>query len=161
MNVLSPGTAYVPIMLICGNSRIRTSGGSNYYGVKYHSCSPQTVQLYVPRSEYDSQNIQNIYSDYQFTSRSLQLRDDGDAWTIENLTTGPLGTANTQAYTPTQNYHPATKKYVDDKIKIADSAPTTSTVGVLGQIYIDTSSMTIYLLTNISGDTYTWTAINS
>ena len=27
-----------------------------------------------------------------------------------------LTTDNTQEYTPTENYHPATKKYVDDKV---------------------------------------------
>lgn len=144
MNVLSPSTAYVPIILICENSRIRTNSGSNYYGIMYHSCSPQTVQLYVPRSEYDSQNIQNIYSDYQLTSRSLQLRNDGEAWTVDNISTGPLGTANTQSYTPTQNYHPATKKYVDD---IAANIPVftmTTTDPGEGQPLADNNFIAVY-----------------
>lgn len=40
---------------------------------------------------------------------------------------------------------------------LASSAPTTSTVGVLGQLYTDTTNMHTYQLTAISGDTYTWT----
>lgn len=40
---------------------------------------------------------------------------------------------------------------------LATSAPTTSTVGVLGQLYTDTTDMHTYQCTAISGDTYTWT----
>lgn len=40
---------------------------------------------------------------------------------------------------------------------LASSAPTTSTVGVLGQLYTDTTNMHTYQCTAISGDTYTWT----
>lgn len=40
---------------------------------------------------------------------------------------------------------------------LSDSAPTTSTVGVLGQLYTDTTNMHTYQCTAISGSTYTWT----
>lgn len=40
---------------------------------------------------------------------------------------------------------------------LATTAPTTSTVGVLGQLYTDTTNMHTYQCTAISGDTYTWT----
>lgn len=40
---------------------------------------------------------------------------------------------------------------------LATSAPTTSTAGVLGQLYTDTTNMHTYQCTAISGDTYTWT----
>ena len=40
---------------------------------------------------------------------------------------------------------------------LATSAPTTSTVGVLGQLYTDTTGMHTYQCTAISGSTYTWT----
>lgn len=40
---------------------------------------------------------------------------------------------------------------------LSDTAPTTSTVGVLGQLYTDTTNMHTYQCTAISGDTYTWT----
>ena len=40
---------------------------------------------------------------------------------------------------------------------LATSAPTTSTVGVLGQLYTDTTNMRTYQCTAISGSTYTWT----
>lgn len=39
---------------------------------------------------------------------------------------------------------------------LSDSAPTTSTVGVLGQLYTDTTNMHTYQCTAISGSTYTW-----
>lgn len=40
---------------------------------------------------------------------------------------------------------------------LSTSAPTTSTVGVLGQLYTDTTNMHTYQCTAISGGTYTWT----
>ena len=40
---------------------------------------------------------------------------------------------------------------------LSTSAPTTATVGVLGQLYTDTTNMHTYQCTAIAGDTYTWT----
>lgn len=40
---------------------------------------------------------------------------------------------------------------------LSSSAPTTSTVGVLGQLWTDTTNMHTYQCTAISGNTYTWT----
>ena len=40
---------------------------------------------------------------------------------------------------------------------LSTSAPTTSTEGVLGQLYTDTTNMHTYQCTAISGNTYTWT----
>lgn len=40
---------------------------------------------------------------------------------------------------------------------LATSAPTTSTVGVLGQLYTDTTNMHTYQCTAINGSQYTWT----
>lgn len=40
---------------------------------------------------------------------------------------------------------------------LSTTAPTTSTVGVLGQLYTDTTNMHTYQCTAISGNTYTWT----
>lgn len=39
---------------------------------------------------------------------------------------------------------------------VADSAPTTSTEGEVGQFYVNTSNGKVYVLTSISGDTYNW-----
>lgn len=40
------------------------------------------------------------------------------------------------------------------------SAPATSTVGTIGDIYIDTTNVAIYILAGISGDTYTWKQVS-
>lgn len=49
-----------------------------------------------------------------------------------------LTKSNTTAYTPTANYHPATKKYVDDSITDATSSITiTTTLSELDDTYID------------------------
>lgn len=40
-------------------------------------------------------------------------------------------------------------------------APTTSTVGILGKIYIDTSTVTAYMCVAVSGSNYTWKQITA
>lgn len=40
---------------------------------------------------------------------------------------------------------------------LSDTAPTTSTIGVLGQLYTDVANMHTYQCTGVSGNTYTWT----
>ena len=80
-----------------------------------------------------------------------------------------LVTSNTQSYTPTADYNPATKKYVDDSVKndklTGTTAPTTATVGYVGQQYTDTTNNNQYVCTAID-DTdpqaieYTWVQVN-
>lgn len=50
---------------------------------------------------------------YPQTLMSLAIRENGEL--LEELI---LAKDNTTSYTPTQDYHPATKKYVDTKQKI-------------------------------------------
>lgn len=54
-------------------------------------------------------------------------------------------------------------KVLNDKItpSSGSGAPTTSTSGVLGKIYIDTSTDNAYMCTKVSGSTYTWKQITS
>lgn len=49
------------------------------------------------------------------------------------------------------------KETIDNRIRVESSAPTTSTSGALGQLWIDNTGPTIYILSSISGSTYTWT----
>lgn len=67
----------------------------------------------------------------------------------------PLGTSNTQEYTPTGDYNPATKKYVDDAVAGAGGAEVVSELpqtGDEGKIYIvkegDTYHQYIYNTTD-------------
>lgn len=54
-------------------------------------------------------------------------------------------------------------KVLNDKITpgSGSGAPTTSTVGTLGKIYIDTSTDTAYMCTKVDGSTYTWKQITA
>lgn len=54
-------------------------------------------------------------------------------------------------------------KVLNDKItpSSGSGAPTTSTVGELGKIYIDTSTDAAYMCTKVNGSTYTWKQITS
>lgn len=76
--------------------------------------------MYFSREEYDNGNVTQIYSNSGLTATSLldftanTVYDEIiDSTNLDKV----LSTTNTTAYTPTQNYHPATKKYVDDSLK--------------------------------------------
>lgn len=78
-----------------------------------------------------------------------------------------IGTSNTGYGYNSSNYRLLTGVYDGQQLHdaatvaqgntLSTSAPTTSTVGVLGQLYTDTTNMHTYQCTAISGDTYTWT----
>ena len=59
-----------------------------------------------------------IATNYYLNDRSLIIK--------ENYYDGPLGLANTEKYTPTGDYNPATKKYVDDAIATLSSSSVTA-----------------------------------
>lgn len=77
---------------------------------------------------------------------------------------------NTTSFTPTNNYNLVHKKYVDDTALatvVADkltgtTAPTTSTVGYVGQQYTDTTNNNQYVCTAVDTETpeYTWVQVN-
>ena len=69
--------------------------------------SPQTRYVYSG-SQWEFQYKMN---DEPFTAAQMATINCGA--TSSNI----LLTNNTNAYTPTSNYHPATKKYVDDSLK--------------------------------------------
>ena len=49
---------------------------------------------------------------------------------------------------------------IDSLIISNAGAPTTSTVGTIGQLYEDTTNGELYQCTNVSGSTYTWTKVD-
>lgn len=55
--------------------------------------------------------------------------------TLEKGLYGYLKIGNTQEYTPTENYHPATKKYVDDKSVIIDTDLNAAVTSIFGSDY--------------------------
>lgn len=89
-----------------------------------------------------------------------------------NAITGRIGEVNVGAGTSGRGYNSTNYRVIGgvhdgqglhDAATVAQgntlstSAPTTSTVGVLGQLWTDTTNMHTYQCTAISGDTYTWT----
>lgn len=143
-----------------------TNGGSSYYGVLYHNSGSYFFTVYVSAQEYANANVTQVFSNMLLTDRNFNLTSQGgSSWTVDNISTGPLGTNNNQSYTPTQNYHPATKKYVDDKIQTSSTAPTTSTVGTVGQLLIDTTNGELYQCTAVDTTStpavYTWEEVGT
>lgn len=72
--------------------------------------------MYVvdPDEMYRSQKV-GIYRYYKFADQKWYPENDTSMYTGTALTTSTgLSKTNTTAYTPTEDYHPATKKYVDD-----------------------------------------------
>lgn len=164
IRVISPLTNVVQISFNVEANKL-SGTGSREYGITYKNLGYSTLFVRVSRTEYDNNNVQHVFSNDALTERRFILTSvyGEGAWAIQDssISTGPLGTTNTTAYTPTQNYHPATKKYVDDKILTGAGAPTTATVGVVGQLYEDSTNGKLYQCTAVSGDTYTWTEVGA
>lgn len=62
---------------------------------------------------------------------------------------------------PVDAHDAATKGYVDSSVISGAGAPTTSTVGTVGQLYEDTTNGKLYQCTAVSGSTYTWSEVGA
>ena len=59
-------------------------------------------------------------------AKCLNIQKENGKWSLKQTMPTILCTSNRAEYTPTTDYHPATKKYVDDKVAgIVNSAPET------------------------------------
>lgn len=109
----------VGIIFIVTSNNLSGSG-NRQYGITYKNLNYYSLTVYVSREEYDANNIQHVFSNSGLTGRTFILTSvsGANAWAIDenSLSIGPLGTTNTSSYTPTQDYHPATKKYVDTQL---------------------------------------------
>lgn len=117
------------------------------YGVKYESFVRHCIQV--------------VFKNDVFYSVS----DSPTTRYMFNEDNAVLGLTNTTSFTPSADYHPATKKYVDDNVPQKSSMPAanSSNVGKIIQYKgTTTSSYTngyFYKCVN-NGGTYSWTNIN-
>lgn len=95
-----------------------------------------TASSYTDPHKYDLATIELLFcfegSQGSFTpnySSSLSY------WGVRAYFINYLSKSNTYAYTPSSNYHPATKKYVDDKV--LDAIPQKSTMPTASATYLD------------------------
>lgn len=81
--------------------------------------------FYVPTTEYEAGNIEHVYNSTNTSSISRITVDQANSAILGLSGTNniPLGTRNTASFTPTGDYNPATKKYVDDSINNIDLTP--------------------------------------
>lgn len=90
----------------------------------------------------------------------------GDS-TRTNLYNGTGYRLLTNVYDPQSDHDAATKGYVDGKVLSGAGAPTTSTVGTVGQLYEDSTNGDLYICTAIvpgtdpDPDTYTWVEVGA
>ena len=99
------------------------SDWGTYYGVTYKGfCSYMAFSFYVTNVEYEAGNIINVYNTTNTSSISRISVDQSSSAILGLSGTNniPLGTKNAASYTPTGDYNPATKKYVDDSIIAAE-----------------------------------------
>ena len=78
-----------------------------------------------------SNKIISVYDD-ENTVYTINISDKSTSSNVvvtSNMISKWLPVNNSVAYTPTDNYHPATKKYVDDSVAVAVPRPTIATVG--------------------------------
>jgi len=94
--------------------RIENSTGSSY-GVNYANVQLETaIVCYVPLAEFDSKQITDIYDSNTLSNKGMRTSSIYEYYVFKGSNLGVLGLNNTTAWTPTGDYNPATKKYVDD-----------------------------------------------
>lgn len=91
------------------------------------------------------------------------LRSVAEMQTADGGVMGRADNGHFVVPTPTANDDIANKGYVDNKAvaKTGTSNPTTSTEGYIGQLYLNTSTNTLWHCTAIAGSTYTWTQVTT
>lgn len=122
---LNVNTTYV-IASFAGYSNNSSNSYYEILGIKYRDHTYLGYDFYIPRAEYDSGNITHIYGDSELTSTSINLSRLYSVFdVVDAIFNGPLSSNNTSSYTPTGDYNPATKKYVDDAVGNIETALTT------------------------------------
>ena len=92
------------------------------YGVTYKKLVKAStyIDAYAKASEFFTRSVTALYSDTNctqvITNWALSTASVGYILTTPDLI---IGKNNTEVYTPTSNYQPSTKKYVDDKVQTA------------------------------------------
>ena len=83
-------------------------------------------------------------------NKLLSIKKTDGVWGLNQSKINVLATGNTQEYTPTKDYNPATKKYVDDKVAGVNASTITglATVATSGDYNDLTNKPTIPTVTN-------------
>lgn len=124
-------------------------------------------KIFVPKGEKFNQIVQSIINWANISGKPTVFPPE-----THNHDDIYLNKSNTDAYIPTSNYHPATKKYVDDnKVSVplnkldAVSPPTTSddnTKGYsVGSFWVDEAHENIYQAVNVDTNSAIWKQLNS
>lgn len=90
---------------------------SENYNIEYINTHATSDWIYVKNEELDNGSITAVYSNENLGEGTIRFDNAGVGKEIRFGS--PLGIDNTQEYTPTGDYNPATKKYVDDAVKAA------------------------------------------
>lgn len=91
-----------------------------------------------------------------YFSSSKDSQDITYSALYNNLTTATSGDAALDAY-----QGKVLKDLIDSLVIKGTGAPTTSTVGTVGQLYEDTTNGDLYICTTVSGSTYTWEEVGA
>lgn len=151
----------------------------------YHNNTDQTLEFYSTNT---FRNVQ-VYANMSFVITSHRDNDGRKSTVMQKLTGSNNGVLfitssyNGSSYSystqqllstdsiddrltsssTTHSLSAKQGKVLNDKITptSASGAPTTSTAGELGKIYIDTATNDAYMCVNVSGSTYTWKQITA
>lgn len=112
-------TNYVRFKTVWLDSKQTSDTSDIIYGVEYRNLYVLSSWFYVKKEDYDSGIITAVYSDDLWRTDNISITSSfrNSKYICTNDSSYlPLGKSNTTKYTPTNDYNPATKKYVDDSI---------------------------------------------
>lgn len=129
------------------NKGSESSSGSRLYIINKGASSSSMIIMPISSSDNNMTRV--------FTTISGDNDGGGSTYLVQSDVKNSLTSTSTN--TPlSANQGKVLKDLIDSLIIKGTGAPTTSTVGTVGQLYEDTTNGALYQCTAVSGSTYTW-----
>lgn len=115
--IYDPTSTYARFFISGESYGAKYSSITGKYGIRESGLSTWiTYSVYVKKAEFENKHITKVYSSSSFQLSTIKNTGDDYYPLDQTYVDQILATTNTTAFTPTGNYNPATKKYVDDAV---------------------------------------------
>ena len=135
-------STYVSVTLRVNKFGISNAMGNTGSPVMYYQFYYNySYSVYISAEEVRNKNITRVYTDQALTTATY-LPESKSSIKVYNNYYSFLPTNNTTEYTPTKDYHPSTKKYVDDNVCYKASLSGSYTENPTPRVVITSESLT-------------------